>query len=275
MRINLRELPGARTLPVSHPQGQAGPSRTAYLPSLSADGRVVAFAVSDARGNALWAGGKRVAGEVFEPRITGDGRAVVFTDPGGRVLLRDVAGGTDAARQPGPAGPRTPRRRSPPRRPTGGTSPSSAAPRTSARPGAGSASSSATVERGTTEVVSGGKAFAFDPAISSDGRFVVYAEPSAIRLYDRLTASTTTVAAVDGYASEPAVSADGRRVVFTSTAAHGGKPEGIAGVFLADLGPGTTRLLSRTTRSPARRAPSPGRRGPSSARSPAGTRFAR
>ncbi|HEV2811902.1 MAG TPA: hypothetical protein VGW10_01515, partial [Solirubrobacteraceae bacterium] len=101
------------------------------------------------------------------------------------------------------------------------------------------------------EVVSDAGAFAFEPAVSADGRFVAYAarrraraaRRSEIRLYDRLTARTTTISR-GGYASEPAVSADGRRVVFTSTAAHDTKPSGLAGVFLHDVDTGRTRLLS-------------------------------
>jgi Tol biopolymer transport system component len=52
--------------------------------------------------------------------------------------------------------------------------------------------------------------------------------------------------AADGYASEPAISADGRRVVFASTAGNLGpsKPRGLTGVFVRDLGANTTRLLS-------------------------------
>jgi Tol biopolymer transport system component len=53
-------------------------------------------------------------------------------------------------------------------------------------------------------------------------------------------------AAADGYASEPAVSADGRRVVFASSAGNltARKPRGLTGVFVRDVAAGTTRLLS-------------------------------
>jgi Tol biopolymer transport system component len=58
--------------------------------------------------------------------------------------------------------------------------------------------------------------------------------------------SGSSGAAADGYASEPAVSADGRRVVFASTAGNLGpsKPRGLTGVFVRELGTNTTRLLS-------------------------------
>jgi Tol biopolymer transport system component len=270
MRVNLRELEGASALPISHPDGVAGPSRTAYNPSVSSDGRRVAFQVTEEDGNTLWVserdGGRsrKVGGEaVFEPRITGDGGAVVFTTASGRVLLREVATGATTLVSRGPAGPANAEAAEPAPSHDGTvvafTSRASnlGAPgnqsrvfvREGARPGAGAVGAAA-----RTVPISGGDTFAFEPSVSADGRFVAYAarprpraaRGSVIRLHDRATARTTTISR-GGYASEPAVSADGRRVVFTSTAAAPGKPAGLAGVFLRDVDAGTTRLLSAHT----------------------------
>ncbi|HEV2812809.1 MAG TPA: hypothetical protein VGW10_06100, partial [Solirubrobacteraceae bacterium] len=103
MSVNLRDLPAPRALAVSHPRGVAGPSRTAYNPSVSGDGRHVAFEATDAAErsrNALWVADRETGaakrlggGPLFEPRITDDGRSVVFTTARGQVRLRDVATG--------------------------------------------------------------------------------------------------------------------------------------------------------------------------------------
>jgi hypothetical protein len=259
MRVNLRELPGAFALRVSHPSGVAGPSRTAYNPSVSADGRRVAFEATDAARrsrNGLWVAdrtsgaAKRLSeGVVFEPEITDDGRSVVFTSRRGRVYVRDVATGATRLVSRGPAGPANAEAAEPAAAADGRVV---AFTSRASNLGAPGDQSRVFVRDGDrTEVVSGPDAFAFEPALSAGGRFVAYAaRPRAragrraeVRLYDRVTARTTTISR-GGYASEPAVSADGRRVVFSSTVAAPGKPAGLAGVFLHDVDAGTTRLLS-------------------------------
>jgi Tol biopolymer transport system component len=107
--------------------------------------------------------------------------------------------------------------------------------------------------------------FAFDPAISADGRWVAFASrPSrsgrpayaraSVWRHDRQSGETVLVSrrtgprgpAATGLSSEPTVSADGARVAFTSTAGDldRRKPGGLTGVFVRDLAAGTTMLLS-------------------------------
>ena len=123
------------------------------------------------------------------------------------------------------------------------------------------------VAGGTTRLVSGGiPGDAIEPSISADGRYVAFVARGRFRggsitrlrsrvwLHDRVTGRTTLVSrrggkdggAADGYASEPAVSGDGRVVAFTSTAGNlsRAKPRGLAGVFVRDVGAGTTHLVS-------------------------------
>lgn len=253
MRVNLRALPGVRPLGISHPGGVGGPSRTAYNPSVSRDGSRVAFEVGH--------GGLRIAdratGETrrlrgalaFEPRITDDGRSVVFTDLTGQVRRRDVRTGASAIVSRGPAGPADAEAAEPAASADGSVV---AFTSRASNLGAPGRQSRVYVRDGDrVEAISGAGTFAFEPAISPDGRFVAYAaRPHAraarrarILLHDRVAATTTAVTR-RGYASEPAVSADGRRVVFSSTAAHATKPSGLSGVFLHDVDTGRTRLLS-------------------------------
>ena len=245
-------------------------SRSAYNPSISADGRRVAFEATDDRAggsrNGLWvrdldsgravlAGAGSGYGAVYEPRITGDGRAVVFTAPDAAadghtlVYLRRVA-----------------------RRTTTLLSRAAEAADADAREPAAAHDGSKVVFTSTAGNLGGGArgtsrlylrdvaarttraltrtGFAFDPAITPDGRFVAYAYRadraalrSEIRMVDTLTGTEVVVWSGDGYASEPAISADGTRVAYTSTAAEG-KPPRVPGVFVRDVAAGTTRLLS-------------------------------
>jgi WD40 repeat protein len=262
MRVNLRELPAAFALRISHPAGVSGPSRTAYNPSISRDGSRVAFVATDVgarSSNALWVAdratgtARRVtARAVYEPRITGDGRSIVFTTRDGQVRLRSIDSAATRLVSRGPGG-------------TGQSANAEAAEPAPSSDGSVVAFTSRATNLGApggqnrvyvrdgdrTEVVSRAGAFAFEPAVSADGRFVVYAarpharagRRSRILLYDRRTARTTRISH-GGYASEPAVSADGRRVVFTSTAPAPPKPAGLPGVFLYDVETRATRLLS-------------------------------
>ncbi|HEX8123066.1 MAG TPA: hypothetical protein VF549_17580 [Solirubrobacteraceae bacterium] len=259
MRVNLRRLPAAFALRISHPAGVAGPSRTAYNPSISADGGRVAFEATDVAArssNALWVAdrasgaARRVTREaVYEPRITGDGRAVVFTTRDGRIRLRPLDGGRTRLVSRGPAGPANAEAAEPAPSADGRVVAFTSRATNLGAPGGQTRVYVRAGDR--TEVVSRPGAFAFDPAVSADGRFVVYAarpharagRRSRILLYDRRTARTTRISR-GGYASEPAVSGDGRRVVFTSTAPAATKPAGLPGIFLHDVESRTTRLLS-------------------------------
>jgi Tol biopolymer transport system component len=100
----------------------------------------------------------------------------------------------------------------------------------------------------------------FDPAISGDGRVVVFGTAAAlvggvgigaqIFARDRMTNTTTRIsngpaaAQGSGSSSQPAITADGRYVVFTSDAADlvAGDGNGIADIFLRD------RMTDVTTR---------------------------
>ena len=286
MRVVARRLPAVSApTAVSHPRGaRAARSRSAYNPSVSGDGRLVAFEATDDGGgtrpsrNAVWvrdlaAGEDRLIGEgsggaTYAPRLVGDGSAVLVTaaDAGtdGRTLvyLRRLADGTTTlvSRATGTAG-----------APADADADQPSASRdggivafASAAPNLGAAGGRARVfvrdiATGTTTAISPRTAYAFDPAISADGRFVAYAarrgvtpQRSAVWLHDRVTGATRLVSrrpdgtAADGFNAEPAVSADGRRVAFTSTSGRLSprKLAGLAGVFLHDTADGSTTLLS-------------------------------
>lgn len=60
---------------------------------------------------------------------------------------------------------------------------------------------------------------------------------------------------VGGASTQPALSGDGTKVAFTATASvTGGKPAGLAGVYVRDLGRDTTTLVSTHAANPSRRA---------------------
>jgi Tol biopolymer transport system component len=239
---------------------------------VSADGRHVAFeATDDGAGgrsrNGLWVRDLRTGrarlvgagsgyGAVYEPRIAGDGRSVVFTaaDAGadGHTLVyrRELGAGSrtvliSRAQEPADADAHEP----------AVSHDGRLVAFTSSAGNLGGGSRGVTrlylrdLAAGTTRALTR-DGTAFDPAISPDGRWIAFAhratpDPlrSEIRLVDTASGTERVVWAGSGYASEPAVSADGMRVAWSSTAAEG-KPAGIPGVFLADLAEGAVRLLS-------------------------------
>jgi Tol biopolymer transport system component len=259
MRVELRDLAAGATIPVSHPDGTAatGPTRTAYNPTVSGNGAVVAYEAAARDGStALWLAdratgrsqlvGRGSAGAIYEPRLSADGRTLAFTaaDAGtdGRALVfvRDVATGrtTLVSRAAGAEGASAD---------DDAYEPSISADGrfvafTSAAGNLGEDGSRSRIwvrdlQTDTIASVSGGRGFAFDPSISADGRFVTWAarptvdgrarsDRATVWLHDRTTGATTLVsratgadgATADGASVEPAVSADGTRVVFTSTA---------------------------------------------------------
>lgn len=286
MQVFARSRPAVRAATsVSHPADRRSKrSRSAYNPSVSADGRLVAFEATDDGGgtrpsrNGVWVRdlarstdrliGEGSGGAIYEPRLLGDGSGLLVTaaDAGSdghtlvylrglatdRTTLVSRATGADGNAATEDAG-----------QPAGSHDGgivvfASAAPNLGASPGR--ARIFVRDLRGaTTTPVSPRDAFAFDPAVSADGRFVAYASRrgssptrSSVWLHDRVTGTTTLVSRradgrpADGYNAEPAVSADGRRVAFTSTGARLSprKGAGLAGVFLFDAATGTTTLLS-------------------------------
>lgn len=287
MQVLARPRPAVRAAtPVSHPRSRlARPPRSAYNPSVSADGRLVSFEATDDGGgtrpsrNGVWVRdlttgtdrliGQGSGGAVYEPRLVGDGSALLVTvaDAGSDghtlVYLRGLAPDaptTLVSRATGAGGAAAGADANQPAASHDGGAVvfASAAPELGARRGRARIFVR-DVAAATTTAVSPRDAFAFDPAISADGRFIAYAARrgssptrSSIWLYDRAAGSTTLVSRrpdgtpADGYNAEPAVAAGGTRVAFTSTGGRlaRAKPADLAGVFLFDVARGTTALLS-------------------------------
>jgi Tol biopolymer transport system component len=202
-------LPSRRTLLVSC-SGRRGPAADAdtYEPSISADGRRIAF-TSSAR-NLGARGGRsqvfvrdrdrgttvlvsRIGGSASSPAISGDGRHVAFVTGGGEILLRDIR------------------------------------------------------RRATARVSSARNGTALGPAVSANGRYVAYTSVSDGRTTVMLRDMRRSAAAVVARdAADPSISADGHLVAFSSTAANlaPGKPDDRRGVFVRDVRTGATRLVS-------------------------------
>ena len=290
MRVVLHDLQARRTRRLSHPRGRKGPSRSAYNPTVSGDGRFVAFEAADAKAGggrgatALWlvdresgkaqVVGRGSAGATYEARLSGDGRTLVFsaadagTDGRALVYARDVATGTTTLVSRAPGGASADDDAYEPAVSADGrfVTFTSAAGNLGER-GRRSRVWVRDMVDGSLAAVSDGArgSFAFDPAISADGRWVAFASrPSrrgrpayaraSVWRHDRLSGETVLVSrrtgprgpAATGLSSEPTVSADGTRVAFTSTAGDldRRKPGGLTGVFVRDVASGTTMLLS-------------------------------
>jgi Tol biopolymer transport system component len=285
MRIELRDLAAAQTVRISHVKGVTNePSLTAYNPTVSGDGRLVAYEAAAKDGStALWLHDRRSgtttlvgrgsAGGIYEPRLSADGRVLAFTaaDAGtdGRslVFVRDVASGktTLVSRAKGDGASADEDAYEPSISADGRYVAFTSAAGNLGADGRRSRIWVRDLQEGTIELVSTGTGFAFDPSISADGRHVAWAmrpssgsaksvaSRSTVWLYDRADHTTTLVsrrsgagALADGASVEPAVSADGTSVAFTSTAANlaAAKPGGLTGVFVRDLRTATTTLLS-------------------------------
>lgn len=277
-RMEVQALYGGRSRSLSHPRGLRR-ARTAYNPSVSADGSRTAFEVSDdggpgrrssnallvfdgPNGQLLRVGGGSGYGAVYEPRISGDGRWVVFSagDAGADghtlVYVRRVADRhTDlVSRATGRKGVAADGDSREPAVSHDGRTVAFAS--TAGNLGGGRRGESRIyvrdLESGSTTLVRARTAgVAFDPALSPDARFVAYGvrrspNRSVIELADRRTADVRVVSAGDGpgAASEPVVSADGRLVAYTTTAPVGDKPDRVPGVVVRDLAAGTVRVLS-------------------------------
>ncbi len=217
MSVFLRDTRRGRTHLVSQPQ--ADNPRSAFNPSVSGDGRRVAFESSETRTGTVDVyvadmvtrrerrvrvpGGARLS----EPRLSADGNflAVTAAPASGptRILRRDL-------------------------------------------------------RTGRTIDLASGDGDAFEPEISASGRFVAFTSlagdlapgrrgrQSRVFVHDARTGETVLVAprpgdglAPDASAAEPSLSADGRTVAFTVRTAAG------ASVHVRDLNGGRTELISR------------------------------
>jgi Tol biopolymer transport system component len=195
MEVFVRDTGTGVTRLVSRPLA-SGP-RSAYNPSISADGRHVAYESSEeATGTVdVYVDARRIrvpGARLSEPRLSGDGHFLAVTAgyPGEptRVLRRDL-------------------------------------------------------RTGRTVVVAAGDGDAFEPEISSTGRFVAFTalggRRSRVNVRDLRTGATAAVPDRGGMAGEPSLSADGRTVAFTLRTAAG------TSVHVHDLGSGRTELISR------------------------------
>jgi len=309
MAVLVRDLRSGevrRVHALGRPKG--APRRSAYNPTISADGQLVAFEATDAgvgdapATNGVWLTDRATglqqliatggSGAAFRPNLAADGSAITWTaaPPG--------AGGRSEAwvrRLPGGA--------------------PEIASRASGRDGAVAdadafdavlsadggvvafASQAGNLGRGgrrariyarhlrtseTTVLSTDAHGPAGQPAISADGRFVAWTTRRVTRdgrllarvwRHDRQTRETELVsrrtgtegASVGGASTQPALSGDGAKVAFTATASiTGGKPAGLAGVYVRDVARGTTTLVSTHAANPSRRA---GRRTPRAASS--------
>jgi Tol biopolymer transport system component len=276
--------------------------RSSYNPSISADGRYVAFEssrqvqhgglysyelgvfVRDLRTNettALEVGGPNAGRDASEPQISGDGRYVAFTSTvrrgGGpsRVYVQELGTGRTSlvSREDGPHGRAANGESYEPQLSDDGryVAFTSTAPALGGGAGPGHARVFVRdLRAGTTRIVSDpaneglpADAFAFEPAMSGDGRFVAFASvtpvdggrESRIFVRDLRSGATELVSrksggdgdASKGFSSAPSISRDGRYVVFTSDAPNlsDRKFDLTRGVFVRDMESDETKLLSK------------------------------
>ena len=234
MSILVREIGKRGVERVSHlgrPKG--APTRTAFNPSISADGRIVAFEATDtgrnggASRNGLWTYDRETKAETlvaelpgtsaaFLPRLAGDGQSVAYTEAAGdgrtQLWLRRLGVGA-----PPPV----------------------------------------LVSRATGAEGAPADSDAYEPSLSHDGAVVAFTSRARnlgggrqSKVYVRDVARGTTrlvSGGVAGDAIEPSISADGRYVAFVARARfRGGSIDGLRSkVWLHDRSTGRTTLVSR------------------------------
>ncbi|UUY03117.1 hypothetical protein LRS13_20945 [Svornostia abyssi] len=238
MSILVRDLRSGAVQKISHTaRPKNAPTRTAFNPSISDDGRLVAYEATDSgtnggpSRNGLWvfdrdAGTQRLIdehgdqGAAYLPELTGDGTAVAYTAAGsahgGRTLvyLRGLADGnrTLVSRASGDDGTAAASDAYEPSVSRDGT----AVAFTSRATNLGGASRRSSVyvrdlRANTTRWISRGVAGdAVEPAISADGRYVAFVARAGFRggtilslrsnvwLHDRVTGRTTLVSRASG-----------------------------------------------------------------------------
>ena len=275
MEVLARDLRSGRTIKVSHPPALTI-SRSAYNPTISGDGRLIAYEAYDRPDEP--GGGTRVVlrdlrsgreravpappgmgAELYEPRLSADGRRLAFSalarGAGTRseVFVRDLRSGRTRPRVGGRA-----------RRRGSRCSPRAASVVAYTAAGAGGESHVVVrdLARGARAAIASpaGSGLAFEPSLSSSGRRVAFvARPGGTRqtqvfVHDLRTRRTQLVSRADGRdgppgmgsASHPAISGDGRRVAFTSEAWNLSpqKCNSARGIFVRDLARATTRPAS-------------------------------
>jgi Tol biopolymer transport system component len=277
--------------------------RSSYNPSISADGRYVAFEssrqvqrggiysfelgvfVHDLHTHAtitLEVGGPNAGRDASEPQMSADGRYVAFTSTarsgGGpsRVYVHELGTGRTSlvSREDGPRGKAANGESYEPQISDDGryVAFTSTAPALGAGAGPGHARIFVRdLRTGSTRVASDpnnkglpANAFAFEPAMSGDGRFVAFASVTPVaggghdaRVFVRDLESGKTElvsrksggdgAPSKGFSSAPSISRDGRYVVFTSDAPNlsSHKFDLTRGVFVRDTESDKTTLLSK------------------------------
>ena len=275
MEVLARDLRSGRTIKVSHPP-ELTISRSAYNPTISGDGRLIAYEAYD------------------RPDEPGGGTRVVRARPAQRPRARRARAARHVRRalRAAAVGRRPPARlqraRARRRDALGGLRPRPAqrphAPRVGGgRGGVGAGAlrarhgrrlhrrgrraasrtwSSATSRAARRAAIASpaGSGLAFEPSLSSSGRRVAFvARPGGTRqtqvfVHDLRTRRTQLVSRADGRdgppgmgsASHPAISGDGRRVAFTSEAWNLSpqKCNSARGIFVRDLARATTRPAS-------------------------------
>jgi Tol biopolymer transport system component len=274
MEVLARDLRSGRTLRVSHPP-DLEISRSAYNPTISGDGRLIAYeaydrpdapgghtrvVVRDLRSGRELAfpAPPGMAEELYEPRLSADGRRLAFsalTRGGGErseVFVRDLRSGR--TRRVSKAGEEA------------WEPVLSARGTVVAYTAAGAQGESHVVvrdlarARAVTIASPAGSGLAFEPSLSSSGRRVAFvARPGGTRqtqvfVHDVSARRTQLVSRADGRdgppgmgsASHPAISGDGRRVAFTSEAWNLSpqKCNSARGIFVRDVARATTRPAS-------------------------------
>jgi hypothetical protein len=247
-------------------------TRTAYNPSISADGRLVAFEASDIgqdgrpAGTGVWLADvaartqrlivRESAGAAYLPVLSADGTKLAWSEPHGastQIVVHDVAtGGRQVLRAGGDV-----------YEPSLSADGAIVALTTRARDlgGSGGGRSRVYVRRlsnGVTRLVSSGVEFAHQPSLSSDGARVAFVsrrrtrsasilgQRSKLLVADVESGARRTAFGRRGWTTQPALAQDGGSVVATTTAQVGRKPFGLAGVIRCDLrtGDGAPLLLS-------------------------------
>jgi Tol biopolymer transport system component len=216
---------------------------SAYNPTISGDGRWVAYETSEsARGAlAVWltdvrTGRSRLVGkDIYEPSLSVDGRFLAYTGAGSQVFVRDLRRGTTRAVSRG----------------------GEAWEPVVSRGGRVVAYTQGTSVVVDDAVISMPGASLSEPSLAADGRRVAFtarsAGSTAVYVRDLGTGTTELVSRSSGgvpamgASARPSISADGTRVAFTSDAWNlsPDKCNPARGIFVRDLEAGATTLVSR------------------------------